>query len=114
MLSSGDVVAVELGVPSGREAGLERPAIVVTAQRFLDEAPSVVHVVPLTTTIRPFRSEVALDPDTANGLTARSAAQCEHLRAVSAERLGAVRGNVGPVVLAQIRETIGVILDLPT
>ena len=113
MPSSGDLVDLDLGTPEGREAGFRHPAVLVTAQRILDASPSVVHVVPLTSTIRSFDSEVLLEPDAHNGLTAASAAQCQHLRAVSPRRILAVRGNVGTVPLAQIRETIAVLLDLP-
>lgn len=113
MRTSGDVVDLELGTPEGREAGYRHPAVLVTAQRILDAEPSVIHVVPLTTTLRSFHSEVVLDPDVANGLIARSAAQCQHLRAVSPGRVSAVRGNVGSTALAQIRDVIAVILDLP-
>ena len=113
MRTSGDVVDLELGTPEGREAGFGHPAVLVTAQRILDADPSVIHVVPLTTTLRGFHSEVEVGPDTDNGLAARSAAQCQHLRAVSPGRVSAVRGNVGATVLAQIREVIAVILDLP-
>lgn len=73
----------------------------------------MIHVVPLTTRVRGFHSEVVLDPDADNGLDARSAAQCQHLRAVSPGRVCGVRGNVGTVALAQIRDVIAVILDLP-
>jgi mRNA interferase MazF len=113
MPSSGDVVDLDLGTPEGREAGYRHPAVLVTAQRILDAEPSVVHVVPLTTTIRPFHSEIVIEPDPANGLDAPSAAQCQHLRAVSLARIRSTRGNVGAATLAQIRETIAVILDLP-
>jgi mRNA interferase MazF len=113
MLTSGDVVDVDLGVPEGREAGFAHPAIVVTAQRILDAEPSVVHVVPLTSTIRRFHSEVTVEPDATNGLSGVSAAQCQHLRAVSPRRISTARGNVGAAPLAQIRETIAVLLDLP-
>jgi mRNA interferase MazF len=113
MPTSGDVIDLDLGVPEGREAGFVHPAIVVTAQRVLDAAPSVVHVVPLTSTIRRFHSEIVIDPDAANGLRQTSAAQCQHLRAVSPGRIAARRGNVGAAVLAQLRETIGVLLDVP-
>ena len=104
---------LDLGLPEGREAGFEHPAVLVTAQRVLDAQPSVVHVVPLTSTIRGFHSEVVIEPDPANGLDGASAAQCQHLRAVSPARMTTSRGNVGPAVLAQIRETIAVLLDLP-
>lgn len=113
MRTAGDVVDLELGTPEGREAGFRHPAVLVTAQRILDAEPSVVHVVPLTTTLRGFHSEVVLDPDADNGLDAPSAAQCQHIRAVSPGRIAEVRGNVGAATLAQIRDVIGVILDLP-
>jgi mRNA interferase MazF len=113
MPSSGDVIDLELGAPEGREAGFRHPAVLVTAQRILDAGPSVVHVVPLTTRVRPFHSEIVVEADPANGLTELSAAQCQHLRAVSPTRIVATRGNVGPAVLGQLRETIAVILDLP-
>ena len=112
MPTSGDVVELDLGIPHGREAGFLHPAVLVTAQRIVDTDPSVVHVVPLTSTLRGFHSEIVLEPDEANGLRQASAAQCQHLRAVSTGRLSGTRGNVGPAALAQIRETIAVLLDL--
>ena len=112
MLTSGDIVDLDLGTPSCREAGFAHPPVVVTAQRILDANPSVIQVVPLTSTIRPFHSEVVLQPDQHNGLTVESAAQCQHVRAVSPGRIRDSRGNVGGLALTQIRETIAVILDL--
>jgi len=113
MPTSGDVVDLDLGAPEGREAGFVHPAVVVTAQRILDAGPTVVHVVPLTTTLRGFHSELVIEPDGGNGLSEGSAAQCQQLRAVSPRRIVATRGNVGAIALLQIRETIAVILDLP-
>jgi len=113
MPSSGDVVDLDLGVPEGREAGFGHPAVVITAQRILDASPSVVQVVPLTSTIRPFHSEVVIEPDAGNGLDAASAAQCQHIRAIAPSRITTIRGNVGVTVLAQVRETIALILDVP-
>lgn len=113
MLTSGDVVDLDLGSPEGRETGFRHPAVLVTAQRILDADPSVVHVVPLTRTIRGFHSEITIDPDEVNRLDKASAAQCQHIRAVSPRRILDVRGNVGPGSLAQVRETIAIILDLP-
>jgi mRNA interferase MazF len=113
MPTSGDVVDLDLGVPEGQEAGFLHPAVLVTAQRVLDAMPSVVHVVPLTSTIRRFHSEIVIEPDPANGLGEASAAQCQHVRAVSPSRIATTRGNLGPAALAQLRETIAVLLDLP-
>ena len=83
MLTSGDVVDLDLGSPRGREAGMRRPVVVVTAKEVLDESANVIQVVPLTSTVRPFGSEVQIQPDESNGLEADSAAQCQHIRSVS-------------------------------
>lgn len=112
LLNLGDVVLLDLGLPSGRAAGFRHPAVVVTAQRILNAGPSVAHVVPLTLRIRQFGSEVRIDPDAANGLEQPSAAQCQYLRAVSTGRIERVCGNVGVQALTQLREVISLILDL--
>jgi len=113
MQSSGDIVDLDLGRPEGREAGYLHPAVIVTAQRILDAAPTVIQVVPLTSTLRGFHTEVVIEPDTANGLDQPSAAQCQHVRAVSPARAVRTLGSVGPLALSQIREMIAVIIDLP-
>ena len=113
MLTSGDVVFVDLGTPAGREAGFRHPAVVVTAQRVLDAGATVVHVVPLTSRVRGSASDVEIDADVANGLERRSAAQCQHIRAVATRRIEHRRGNVGPAIVAQIREILSLILDVP-
>lgn len=113
MLSSGDVVTVDLGTPTGREAGFVHPAVVVTAQRVIDAGAAVVQLVPLTSQMRGFASEVEIDADASNGLDRLAAAQCQHVRAVATSRIKGSRGNVGVAVLAQIREVLGLILDIP-
>jgi mRNA interferase MazF len=112
MLTSGDVVRLDFGTPIGSEAGLMRPAIIVTGQRVLSQGARVVHVVPLTTTVREWTSEVSVPPDVVAGVQRESAAQCQHIRAVSTARVVERIGNVGPVLLRQIRETLAVLLDL--
>lgn len=111
MLTSGDMVEVDLGIPEGRDAGLHRPAVVVTAQRILDSGPNVVHVVPLTTQHRGFDSEVHIEPDLRNRLPHPLVAQCQHARAVSIVRVGTATDNIGATVLTQIREILGLLLD---
>lgn len=112
MLTSGDVMRARLGKPAGREAGGERPVVVVTAQWVLDQAPNVVHVVPLTTMDRSFQSEVAVAADIHTGLRQSSAAQCQHLRSVATSRLTASTGRVTPDVLDEVRSTIADLLDI--
>ncbi len=113
MLTSGDIVDVDLGLPAGTEAGFRRPAVVVTAQRVIEAGSSVLQVVPLTSRVRGDESEVEIEDDLTNGLTSRSAAQCQHIRAFATSRIVARRGNVGAAALAQIREVLGVLLDTP-
>lgn len=112
MLTSGDVVSIDLGIPEGSEVGLYRPAVVITARRILRADPSVVQVVPVTATLRGYESEVVVEPDPDNGLDRRSAAQAQHLRAVATSRIVDHLGNVGPLVLGQVRDTIAVLMGL--
>jgi mRNA interferase MazF len=112
MLTSGDVIDLDLGSPHGREAGFRHPAVVVTAQTMLDEGSTIVQVVPATSTVRHEDAEVLIEPDAINGLDRLSAAQCQHVRGVSSSRILRVRGNVGPVVLAQLRDRLADLFDL--
>lgn len=112
MLTPGDVVVLDLGMPAGSEAGLRRPAIVVTAGRVLRGEPNVVQVVPLIRTIRESSTEVIIDPDVGNQLMTLSSAQCQHVRSVATARIREHTGSVGPVVLGEIRETLALLMDL--
>lgn len=112
MLMPGDVVELDLGTPTGSEAGLCRPAVIVTAARILRGGPNVVQVVPLTRTLRASGIEVTIGSDGDSGLHADSAAQCQHVRSVSVSRIVARTGNVGPLALAQIREMLALLFDV--
>ena len=112
MLTSGDIAMIDLGIPAGREVGFRHPAVVVTAQRVIDAGAAVVQVVPLTSRVRGFASEIEIEADASNGLERRSAAQCQYVRAVATSRIEDRRGNVGAAALAQIREVLGLILDV--
>ena len=112
MPTSGDVVDLELGTPEGREAGFRHPAVLVTAQRILDTGPSVVHVVPLRrrSAGSTRRSSSSRTGPTVSMTSPRPSANTS---VPSPLAVLAVRGNVGAATLAQLRETITVILDLP-
>lgn len=112
MLTPGDVVELDLGMPADSEAGLRRLAVVVTAARILRGGPNVVQVVPLTRTIRTSSTEVRIDPDEDNRLAARSSAQCQHVRSLATTRIQERTGNVGAVALNEVRETLALLLDL--
>lgn len=111
MLTPGDVVELDLGAPLGSEAGMSRPAVVLTAERILRGGANVIQVVPLTRTIRDSGAEVLIEPDQHNGLTTVSSAQCQHIRSVATTRVSVKIGNVGPTVLRQIRDVVMIIID---
>ena len=91
--------------PTGRPGFADRP--------LLDGSPAVVHVVPITSTVRGFDTEVQVEPDRFNGLSQSSAIQCHHVRAIAVSRVEERKGHVGPILLGQIREILGRILDIP-
>lgn len=111
-MRSGDVTVVDLGQPVDNEAGFVRPTVVVSSQFVLDQHPQVVQVVPLTSTVRGWTSEVVVEPDTENGLSSDSAAQCQHVRSIAVRRVRETVGNVGPMTLAEVREVLADLLDL--
>ena len=41
-----------------------------------------------------------------------SSAQCQHVRSVAVTRISARMGNVGPVALGELRETLALLLDV--
>ena len=63
--------------------------------------------------MRGFASEVESDAEPSNGPDRHSAAQCQHVRTVATSRIEDRLGNVGAATLAQIREVLGLILDVP-
>jgi mRNA interferase MazF len=109
----GDIVFVDFGTPIGSEAGFVRPAIILTADAFLQYRPSTVFAVPLTTTRRTFPSHVQVEPDQANCLRENSWALVEQLRAVAVERCSPTTGNIGPSYSYQVLEVLAVITGMP-
>ncbi len=110
-LTAGATALVDLGVPAGREAGFARPVVVVTAQEILDGNPSVVQVVPITSKLRKYWTDVPIDPGQ-SGLSVMSQAQCQHLRSLSVGRINEIVGKVSTVELRQLREVIALLMDL--
>jgi mRNA interferase MazF len=80
----GDVVIVDLGDPIGQEAGLTRPAVVVSHDRL---APvGLVSVLPVTRTRLGWPSHVEVEARD-SGLRETSYVQTEQIRTVSTERV---------------------------
>ena len=111
-MHAGDIVTVDFGIPAGSGPGFEHPAVVVTADLIVSYGPRTFHVVPVTSNVRrAMATDVPLGGD---GLGKKSVGQCHLLTVVEIERVkgDGGRGNVGPVVLAQLRSVIADLLDL--
>jgi mRNA interferase MazF len=80
----GDVWLLDLGTPIGHEAGLKRPALVVSVDEF--NTHGLITVLPITRTDKAYPTRVSIQPGL-SGLHERSFIQAEHIRTVSSQRL---------------------------
>lgn len=110
-MNRGDVYLADLAEPVGREQLLRRPVVVVSAQAWLESAPPVVAVVPVTRTRRDRSTHVEIEPG-ASGLSATSYAKCEDVRSISPLRLERPFGHVDDLVTARIDTILRRILGL--
>lgn len=72
----------------------------------------VVTVVPLTSNVRQIRAFQVLIGAGVGGVQHDSKAQCEQLRAVTVEMVGALIGRLPPSVVGRIDEALRIQLDL--
>jgi mRNA interferase MazF len=80
----GDVILVDLGEPVGHEAGLSRPALVVSHDRLAQVG--LVTVLPVTRTRLGWPSHVEVEPAD-SGPRETSYVQTEQIRTISTERV---------------------------
>ena len=107
---TGELWSMDLGDPVDTEAGLFRPALVVSPHRFT--GPFRV-VCPLTTTLRTYPWRLEVEPDAANGLPATCYMQTEQLRSISTARGVRRLGSLDAVAMKQVRRVLALLLDLP-
>ena len=94
----GDVVVVDLGEPVGHEAGLTRPAVVVSHDQLAHVG--LVAVLAVTRTRLGWPSHVEVEP-TDSGLRETSYVQTEQIRTISTERVAKVVGRL-PLAAVQV------------
>lgn len=73
-----------------------------------DHLPDSYSAVPKRSCAQDSASDIPADGH--NGLNADSAAQCQHIRSVSVDRVKDVRRNVGGATLSEFREVLSLIL----
>lgn len=89
----GEVWDMRLDPIEGHEQGGTRPCLVVSNNHLNQSRAEIVIVVPISSTIRPIPSHIAITPPE-GGLVTRSDIMCEHVRSVSTNRLIRHRGDV--------------------
>ena len=93
-MRSGDVYRVDFGSPLGSEAGFFRPAVVITDDDILETISETFQVVPFTSTVRNWPTDISSEWGEAQVhliTTVSSLAAGEHLGAVGAAKLSALR-----------------------
>ena len=114
-LQRGDIITVNLDPTKGSETGKIRPCVVVTNNVYNQRVP-VIQVVPITGwTEKKGRivTNVVIEPDTENGLTKKSMADCLQTRPIDyRQRLVAVKGRLSVEQLQKIDTALKIIFDL--
>jgi mRNA interferase MazF len=95
----GDVIVVDLGEPAGHEAGLSRPALVVSHDRLAQVG--LITVLPVTRTRLGWPSHVEVEPAD-SGLRETSYVQTEQIRTISTERVTRVVSRLPVAALSVI------------
>ena len=107
----GEIWWVSLDPTRGREQAGRRPALLLSVNVLNASAAGIVSAVPIIRRDRGIRSHVPIAPPE-GGLTVRSYAMCEQLRAIAKERLQSRIGTIAPRTLAAIEDRVRILLDL--
>ena len=107
----GDIWTVNLDPTKGHEQAGDRPAVVLSVDRFNHGPAGLVIVVPLTSTQRDLPIHIKIEPPE-GGLTRTSFAMCEMVRSISMARLDAYWGRLSGQSLASVSECVRILLGL--
>ncbi|HUG53221.1 MAG TPA: type II toxin-antitoxin system PemK/MazF family toxin [Vicinamibacteria bacterium] len=107
----GEVWLADLSPTRGHEQAGRRPVLVVSEDLFNRGPAGLVIVLPMTSTVRPIPSHVAVSPPE-GGLEVRSAVLCEAIRSVSTDRLIQRWGVVAPPTMTRIEDRLRILLRL--
>lgn len=106
-----EVWDLDLGHPQGHEQGARRPAVIVSADWF-NKTKAELHVVaPISSHVRQLGTHLRIEPPE-GGLEVPSDVMCEHVRAVSADRFIARRGELAEHTMDEVMKRLKVLLML--
>jgi len=107
----GEIWEAYFNPTKGNEQSGIRPAVVISgdlANKYL----GVVIVCPLTTSIKNYKGNVILIPNTTNRLTKKSEVLTFHIRSISKERFQSKIGNVSKKEIEEIKDCLDDILSM--
>ena len=102
-MRSGDVYQVDFGSPLGSEERFVRPAVVVTDDDILESISATFQVVPFTSTVRNWPTDVSSE---------WGEAQVHLVTTVSSLAAGEHLGVVVPAKLSALREVLADVLGM--
>lgn len=102
-MRSGEVYRIDFGSPLGSEAGFIRPAVVVTDDEILESISTTFQVVPFTSTVRNWPTDVSSE---------WGEAQVHLVTTVSSLAAGEYLGAVGHAKLRALREVLADVLGM--
>jgi len=107
----GEVWLADLNPTRGREQAGRRPVLVVSEDLFNRGPAGLVIVLPLTSTVRPIPSHVAVSPPE-GGLKNKTAILCDAIRSISTDHLIQRWGAVATPTLPRIEARLRILLRL--
>ena len=106
-----EVWFANLNPTRGREQRGVRPVLVLSVDTFNAGPSELVSVLPITSTIRPIPSHVAIQPPE-GGLDTPSAILCDQVRTVARQRLVRRQGTISARTLARVEGIVRILLGL--
>ncbi len=114
-IERGMVLDINLDPTQGSETGKIRPCVVVTNNVYNERVP-VIQVVPITAWSQKkarIKTNVEVYPDSKNGLTKKSIADCLQTRPIDYRiRLVKIRGQLNSQSLKFIDQALRIVFDL--
>jgi mRNA interferase MazF len=107
----GEIWLLDLGEPLGHEQGWQRPALILSSDRWNRHAATVT-VLPLTRTHHGLPTRIEIEPDDDNGLDETSYARCEDVRSVSERRLTHRVGMVDDLTMSRVGPVLRRFLEI--
>ncbi|WP_299012461.1 type II toxin-antitoxin system PemK/MazF family toxin [uncultured Polaribacter sp.] len=108
-MKQGEIWELYLNPTKGSEQNGRRPAVIISGN-MMNKYLQVVIVCPLTTSIKNYKGNLILKPDTINGLLETSEVLTFHVRSVSKTRLDKKLGKIPLQEVVKIKKTLNDIL----